>query len=258
VTEVYKDEDVVAPAALVMRGRWSFDGVKSLTACDASANAGSLLPVGNVHPVLCGDAFGSVELDGESASLGTEGPVLRTDRSFTVAAWVRLSQYDLEPGNFAFTAVSQDSPSHSAFYLGARAFEELQPDGSMRLVLRWNFTVAPVDGSVTGVLEWRHASSSQPIARDDVGRWTFLVGVCDVENRLFTLHLPGLDDGGVDRPPPAWNFWQADGGFQVGRALWLGRPVDYWPGAVGSVCAYEGAMSVEDVNRLYAAQSRPD
>ena len=197
------------------------------------------------------------KIDTRHLELSTEKAVLNTTDSFSIAAWIKLGSQQLngklalEEGEYALTAVSQDSATHSAFYLGVRTIEEIKSDGSSTTSLRWNFTASPVDGSETGPIEWLHAHASTPLDDLALNKWVFLVGVCDLEARVIHLYVPESNEAGIAHMPDAWTFWKADGGFQIGRGLWLGRKVDFWPGEVGTVRAFSGVLSADDAKRLY-------
>ncbi len=254
-------KDVANPAARI-RAWWKFDTSAGDAIPDASGNGYTLIAVG--APAWAPDAeiAGSIELDGATQSLGTSQPVLRTDESFSVAAWIRLGRaamggkLALKAGEHALTAVSQDSPTHSAFYLGVREIERAQPGETTTKSLHWNFTISPVDGSETGVLEWQHAHAPTPLDDSALDKWLMLVGVCDIEKRTAQIYVPGSGESGSAYPPEAWSFWQADGGLQLGRGRWLGRNVDPWPGRVGPVRLYSGVLTAEDAQRLYSEDCR--
>ncbi|MGH9277948.1 MAG: LamG-like jellyroll fold domain-containing protein [Acidimicrobiales bacterium] len=245
-----------------LEGLWTFEEGGGDTARDSSGNGQTLSAHGDPVWVGGGTFGGAIALDGASQWLTTAGPILRTTESYSVAAWVRFDTGTMDPGlrlprgTYAVTAVSQigpssEEPTHSPFYLGARAIKQTMPDGTSPAALRWCLTVAPVDGSMTGVLEWQHATSAKPIEVSVFDEWVLLVGVCDTATRTTQLYVPGTDDGGTATLPEEWPFWQAEGGLQVGQAFWLGNPVDRWPGSVGPVRAYSGVLTADDAVSLY-------
>ena len=245
-------------SAAQLRGWWKFEDGAGTRAAD-SIGEGHLCAVGEPGWTHAGRFGGAVALDGATQWLGAPSPVIRTDRSFSVAAWVRLDRATLKgelrfgPDEYARTALSLDSPTHSPFYLGIRAFPEVQPDGTTRKVARWNFTVSPSDGSVEQrMFEWQHAAASQPIDVSALDRWVLLVGVCDIPGSAARLYVNGVADRGLKQVPERFTFWRADGGLQIGRARWLGRIVDQWPGSIGAVRVFEGVLSEADAGSLYA------
>jgi len=242
-------------------GWWRFDQGSGPEAEDLSSHGHDLAATGAPAWTDGGRFGGGVAFDGVSQWLSTDGPVVRSDQSFSIAAWVRLDsavlggELALQPDWFAVTAVSQDGPSHSPFYLGARLIEEPQPDGSMNYSLRWNFTAAPVDGSETGPVDWIHAHAQRPIDVSELDRWVLLVGVYDLEAGQARLYVPGNEDSGEADLPGGWPFWRADGGFQLGQARFRDATSDQWPGSVGQVRAYSGVLSASDAESLYAADT---
>lgn len=206
-----------------------------------------------------------VEIDGvRAAALDGRDQWLEADvapdctRSLTVCAWVRLNSDRLDggirlrPGQYAATAVSQEDPDHSPFYLGVRVFAAFQYDLSTKAFLRWTFTAAPTDGSHTGAIDWQHASGAMYIKPPDIDQWTFLVGVLDVDDRTIEVHVPTNGDRGTAHLPAFWPFWGAEGGLRVGQAPYLGEPSDLWPGEVASVRVYAQRLSRDDIARVMA------
>jgi hypothetical protein len=244
----------------ILKGLWKFDERTGNTFPDMSGNEHTLTATGALDMVKGIDPGGAVTLDGSTQWLSTNQPVLRTDESFSIAAWVYLdstimnTKLELRKSehSFALTAISQSSPTHGAFYLGIRRIEEIQPDGSETAALKWSFTVAPVDGSETAVLVWEHAYPLSPLDDSMLNKWIMLIGVCDVVERALHLYVPSINETGTTHVPDAWTFWHAGEGLQIGRARWLGRNVDQWPGKIGPVRAFSGILSDQDAKKLYA------
>lgn len=162
---------------------------------------------------------GGAVFDGRSSQIMTAGPVLRTGegRSFTVAAWVRLSA---APGNWA-TAVSQDAGDASSFYLQYAVAEN-----------RWAF-------SRPGL---RATGRSEPA----VNVWTHLAGVCDGPARRLRLYVNGALEVAVEDTNPQ----SGTGPFIIGRASYGGRAVDFFPGAVRDVRIFDRALAPARIKKL--------
>ncbi len=247
-----------------LEGRWTFDDLPAGLAegvPDRSGNGHALIGAGSPAPVEA--PFGAgVALDGVTSRFGTTEPVLNTSASYSVAAWVRLDSATtggaVKPptGNFAWTALSHSGASHSPFYLGLRVFQEEQPDGSTASVPRWCFTASPVDGSMTGAVEWLHARSAQVVDESLLDQWVLLVGVLNVEEATSTLYVPGAEDTATVQLFDHWPHWKADGGLQLGFGRYLDDVADQWPGSIGTVRAYSGVLSADDARRLYEADTR--
>lgn len=231
-------------------GLWDFKERRGDSILDLSGKAGPLSSLGISEPKLK-DNF--VSFNGKDQWLGTSTPVIESTDSFSVVSWIRLDSdvlngnLALEDGNYAVTAVSQDSPTHSIFYLGARTIL----DENKQKSLYWNFTVSPIDGSETGALEWQHAHAKTALNNQDLDKWVMLVGVCDVPDRCSYIFIPGSGEGGVAYMPDAWEFWDARGGLQIGRGKWLGKNVDFWPGSVARTMLFSGALTEADAMAIY-------
>ncbi|MGW4211693.1 LamG domain-containing protein [Lentzea sp. NPDC004789] len=135
---------------------------------------------------------------------------LRTDRSYTVSAWVRH-------GAFGDAESAVVTMGDSSFVLGYR------PDTGT-----WGFQLP--DGSVA--LSYRSANAN---------KWVHLAATYDAVTGTITLYVQGTEQN------------SAQAGFQTDNgtgALQVGRRVG---GDVDDVRVYSGAMSAQDVTKLYAA-----
>lgn len=238
-------------------GRWKFDEGAGDIAADSSERGHTLTGPHGFGWTTGADFGGAIALDGTLQTLATSGAVLRTDRDFTVAAWVRLDSATLNgalrpaSGEHAWTAVSQGVTSHAPFYLGARLFSEPRPDGATEAVLRWSFTVSPIDGP-TSAFEWRHAKSAAPVDAGSLDRWVLLVGVHDAQNHAARLYVPGVGDVSTEALPEGWTHWHGDAPLQVGHGSWLGETVDHWPGSIGQIRVFSGALTADEVANLHS------
>lgn len=236
-----------------IKGWWQFNKDFS----DISGNKNFLFGTGNPSLITDHKHTGTVKLDGVSQWLSTLKPVADTENSYTVAAWVRLDsslrngRLILKPGEHAFTAVSQDSATHSAFYLGLRQIDKKQHDGVLTSSLRWSFTILPFDCRETGPTEWQHASTENHLDDSALDKWFLLVGVCDAYKRINSIYVPNIGDKSINHWPDEFLQSRSDGGLQVGKGRWLGRNVDQWPGSIGPIKVFSGAMTAENIKSLY-------
>lgn len=156
-----------------------------------------------------------------------DGPVLRTDQSFTVSTWVRL-----DPAEGAQTVVSQDDGDRSAFRL---AYE---PDNGGQ----WEFAVAAgADAAAT-------TYATTPATAVD--GWHHLVAAVDATNRQARLYLDGSLAAAVGLNE-AWQPRQASGSLLVGRSTTPEGPAEWLYGRVDDVGAYQGLLSDADVQHLF-------
>lgn len=198
---------------------WSFDDGTGVTLADGPGPALTRRPGSDWTDGRTGTAL---LFDGAGGYAATDGPVLDTAASFTVAAWVRLDV----PGRWS-TALSQDGDAYSAFFLQHSA------DSG-----RFTFSA---------LLPGEQAVRAVALDAPRTGRWQHLVGVRDAEAGRLLLYVDGdlQDEARFDgRTPSA-------GPFAVGRARYRGADVDFWPGAIDGVHAYAVALTAAQVRDLH-------
>ncbi|MFB9347369.1 LamG-like jellyroll fold domain-containing protein [Streptomyces heliomycini] len=203
-----------APRPVRPVGHWPLDETSGTVARDTAGGHD-----GTATGVTWGPGGGGAVFDGQGGQIMTGGPALETGegRSFTVAAWVRLST---APENWA-TAVSQDAQDASAFYLQYAVDEN-----------RWAF-------SRPGL---RAAGRSEPA----VNVWTHLAGVCDGPARTLRLYVDGVQEAEAEDTNPM----SGTGPFIIGRASYGGRAVDFFPGAVRDVRIFDRALTAARIKTL--------
>jgi hypothetical protein len=151
----------------------------------------------------------------------TAGPVIRTDRAFTVTAWVRL-----DSAAKWGTVISQHDGRYDAFLLD---FDE---DAG-----RWAFMTP--DGT-TG----RPVTAVRSIAPPRVGSWTHLAAVSDGGGQL-RLYVDGRLEGTAGGP----RVRRASGPMDVGQASYEGQATDALHGAVDEVSVFDRALSGEEIQK---------
>ncbi|MEZ3180018.1 protein kinase [Streptomyces pimonensis] len=196
-------------------GHWPLDETSGTVARDTAGGRHD----GTATGVTWLPGGGGAVFDGQGSQIVTGGPVVETGkgRSFTVAAWVRLSAV---PGNWA-TAVSQDSGDASAFYL------QYAVEGN-----RW--ALSRPGRRATG--------RSEPA----VNVWTHLAGVCDSRARTLRLYVNGVQEAEAEDTGPM----SATGPLVIGRASYGGRAVDFFPGAVRDVRVFDRALDAARIKTL--------
>lgn len=181
-----------------------------------------------------GAVGGAVRLDGVDDVAATSGPAVRTDQSYTVAAWVRLET--APSAGDTVTALSQDGAHMSGFFVGYRALATGD---------RWEFylTSEDVAGAPAGAVV-RSEGTAEP------GSWTHLAAVYDAAAGTARLYV----DGVAGEPVAVPASFDAVGPFVIGRGFNAG-PSGYWHGAVDEVRVYRRALSVGEIR---AVVSRDD
>ena len=155
-----------------------------------------------------------------------EAPV-NTNASFSVSAWVSAAD---PVQNTA--AVSQVGEEAASFYLG---FGETG----------WNFAMKNADTNEPG--HTFRATTDPKLV--DIGEWTHLVGVHDLEEGEIRLYVNGVVGGAVAFDQP----WQAEGELTIGRSQAHFAQADFWPGSIASVAIYSDALTAEQVRSVHEA-----
>ncbi|GAA2892276.1 hypothetical protein GCM10010517_56780 [Streptosporangium fragile] len=146
------------------------------------------------------------------------GPVLRTDQSFTVAAWLRWNDK-----NGAYRVLEQRGANGASFSIGN------DPDhGLVFRLTQADENGAAVEGALSGV---------KPPANE----WFHLAGVYDAAANKVTLYLNGDEIKTAQVGFPTWN---------AGGPLYLGAAM---VGDLDEVLAYQKALSAAQIGAIYAA-----
>jgi hypothetical protein len=198
-------------------GEWHLEEEGPGPAFDSSPMDRQLTFAGGAHVPLsgAGKVGMGLRLDGTGQAY-TDGPVLNTDQSFTVSAWVRLRN-----PTWNHAAVSQDGATTSSFHLGYN-----------RDCQCWAFSKAN-DDIVNPHLVIAAAPGPAPVEV-----WTHLTGVHDASAATITLYVNGVAATTV---PMTSGRWPATGSLVIGRARSNGNATDFWTGDVDEVHVYQGA-----------------
>lgn len=168
----------------------------------------------------------------------SDGPVVRTDDSYTVSAWVK-------PERFAYgarTVLAQSAGTMSGFYLQYRfGPEDAEPS--------WNFFTPETD---TPTPAWAWVRSPAKVAE---GQWTHLAAVYDESVPELRLYVNGVQSGAPAKLRP--RNWNATGPLQIGRAKYANRMIDAWIGGIDEVRVHSGVRSAADIS-AEVATSLPD
>ncbi|MEU9782780.1 LamG-like jellyroll fold domain-containing protein [Streptomyces phaeochromogenes] len=165
-------------------------------------------------------------LNGSSGYAATDGQVLETRSSYTLAAWVRVDP----TANHTLTVLSQSptaSPwtqKFSPFYLSYGV------DGSDY----WSMRVLSTDHT------YHEVKSSHSSSR---GVWTHVAGVHDATNRTISLYVNGVFQGSTD----AGTSWEADGPLQIGRVLHADTYKDFMHGSIDEPAVWQRALTPKEI-----------
>ncbi|HEX5493437.1 MAG TPA: LamG domain-containing protein [Mycobacteriales bacterium] len=217
-------------------GEWAFDETSGTTAADSSGQDHALTLATGATFTADGHTGGGLTLDGLTGLASSTGPVIRTDESFTVAAWVKLSRADAPA-----TIISQDGTNTSGFTL------QYSPDNGGE----WVFAVPPADTATSAPL-----APATSFAFDPVGSWVYVAGAYDATSNQLELVVRDSFGFGVSfgtRQTP----WNATGPLRIGADKSLdasGDTVlrDYLPGVVDDVRVYQAALTEAQLAQLGA------
>ncbi|MEU7898087.1 LamG-like jellyroll fold domain-containing protein [Nonomuraea sp. NPDC049152] len=203
-------------------GHWSLDEGQGTVAADRTGVHQATL---TGSAAWAGGRTGlGLRLDGAGGHARTAGPVVSTQRNFTVAAWVRLTS-----ANATATAVSQDGTRTGGFSLQYSKADN-----------RWALSRATADAD--GASGVRALSEAAP----RLGEWTHLAGVYDAAAGELSLYVNGRLESTVAYTQP----WEAAGALAIGRAKLNGAAAEFWPGDLDEVLLYGRAMFGDEVADL--------
>jgi hypothetical protein len=224
----------------------------SLYAHDLNLNSGiTTTPAGHTGAGLVAQGV-DVSAETTDPNTGLPGPVLNTDQSFTVSAWVRIDDADPSdpdpdlPTNNR-TVLGQTGTKVSGFYLGIRH----TTDGP-----HWGFAIPEADidaGENPGTpARWYDIYSSALLTVSDIGVWKHLVATYDANTHAMRLYVNGVEMGSGTRDNESFT---TTGPFTIGSAWWTppgGVPqrVDDWRGGIDTVFAFQGVVPASSVNRI--------
>nr|WP_236071749.1 LamG domain-containing protein [Streptomyces polyasparticus] len=225
-------------------GRWHFDedgGAAEDAAVtdgqdDATLHGGAVRDDRGRRGLIRQDASGvpleepvtdrGLSLDGTSGFAQTDGPVLKTSSSYTVAAWVRVDP----AADGTVTALSQGATgSRSAGKSGPFALSyDAGGEG------RWSMRVVSDKDTVHEVSSRRQSPR---------GVWTHVAGVHDASTQQVSLYVNGVLQG----TNAAGAGWDANGPLQIGRGLQSGEYTDHLRGSVDEPVVWGRALTTEEV-----------
>ncbi|WP_159807145.1 LamG-like jellyroll fold domain-containing protein [Cellulomonas citrea] len=242
--------DVPATSAM-----WLFDEAATSTTAVNTVAGGPTLSVSSASLRVPGvmaelDPGSAVPGDGalRFASLSDQvvsaAPVVATDRSYSVGAFVKLD--DLAGVQ---TAVSQNGVNAPGFELGYRSGTG---SGCPTAAGCWAFTTYGSDATSPATTV---VASSRTVP---TGEWVYLMGQYDAQSHVAGLYV--CDPGGApdaELTSPFTAAWYATSGLAVGRGKAGGSPANGLHGTVDDVTVLAGVADVDVVRRYCAAAATP-
>jgi hypothetical protein len=180
---------------------------------------------------VAGKTGNAVQLNGTTGVLTASGPAVRTDGSFTVAAWVKPTAVGKNE-----VVISQDGSQVSGFSLGY-AWDDMYGG------YRWSMAM-PVADSAVAEVHTAVGPFDEPVA----GGWTHVAGVYDAKAQTLRLYVGGQFVAETYHR----SAWNATGAARFGAgwtsAAGLGG---FFTGAIDDVQMYAGVRSDQQIADLY-------
>ncbi|GAB7191180.1 hypothetical protein NUM3379_18870 [Kineococcus sp. NUM-3379] len=195
-----------------------------------------------------GDGKGITLTAGNTGSYGYTGtPVVQTDASFAVSAWVYFNPGDLTACSPTPCTVEQAFVSQDAVVSGVTK-------GPGFVLGRYNQAFVLTVPRTAGATTWDTATYN--IGTTGLSGWVHLVGVQDATAGTIQLYV-----NGELRATAPHTAWDGEGGLQVGRRLAAGSGNGgsatsgnygaHSPGTLDTLTTYGWALSRGDVHDLF-------
>jgi hypothetical protein len=212
--------------------RWKLNDSAALTTPDDSVNGHDATLFGNAHidqaAGWVGQPPGAVVLDGDGDYAATDGPLVHTDQSFTVAGWVRTA----EPPTQDAAIFSQSGDVNSGF--------------TLRYVSGDGYEIDMPDSDTAGAT---HQTAVHSRFQSN-GDWDHVAIVYDATVHEMRLYVNGQPDAGTPSYRDGITAFDATGAFQIGRTKVDGAYGEYWPGAIDDVWVLDGAATTDQIVQL--------
>ncbi|GAA1184275.1 hypothetical protein GCM10009664_57810 [Kitasatospora gansuensis] len=159
----------------------------------------------------------------------TAEPSLDTTKSYSVSAWVKLTNTDTFQ-----TFVTQNGNQRGAYYLQySKAYNA------------WAFVAPGTDDYGTGI--YHHANAT---TAPQLNTWTHLVATFDADTKAMTLYVNGQYAGSDTNPTP----WNATGQVSIGACATNNYAADNQAsGSVSDVRTYPYPLTTAQVTNLYTS-----
>ncbi|MEY9911238.1 hypothetical protein ABIA35_007490 [Catenulispora sp. MAP12-49] len=202
-------------------GTWPLTDGTGTVAKDTSGNGDDATLSNGATWATSGPNGGGLQLNGTNQYAQTQGPLLNSAGSYTVAAWVNLSK----KGAFA-TAVSEDGTVNSVFFLQYDSADD-------------RFAFSNANARAVGNTG---ANGGSPAT----GTWYHIVGVRDATANTMSIYVNGTLAGTTTVSPAD----MATGPIAIGRAKFGAQQVDFWPGSLDGVQIFPTALTADQVSAL--------
>ncbi|GAA1983151.1 ricin-type beta-trefoil lectin domain protein [Catenulispora subtropica] len=204
---------------------WKLNDGSGTTAADTGSSAAFPATTSGGASLVPG---GYGLFDGSTGYAATSAPAIDTTKSFTVAAWVKLTNT-----NGYQTVLTQQGSKVGGFHL---EFENNGSNGNI-----WAFARATSDNPGPAFVRANSTGGVQ------VGVWTHLIASWDASTGLMSLYVNGQQVAtAIDNTPIASN-----GPFVIGCGFYNSTGNNYTSGGIADVRAYQQPFGADLASWLY-------
>ncbi|GIM94216.1 LamG domain-containing protein [Paractinoplanes toevensis] len=185
------------------------------------------------------------DADGNEFTIWQDAPVLLTDQSFTVSAWVKPDAVEAggSPAVLAQAGV-HDSATWLRYDSGTGG---------------WEFAVFAADAptATTHSPKRRHrharpAAYARATGTAELDEWTHLTGVFDASHHEARLYINGTR---VATQAVPFTPMASDGPLLVGRTRQRDKLLNKWSGGIDDLTIYQGPLTDAAVSAMFTAQA---
>ncbi|WFE38937.1 LamG-like jellyroll fold domain-containing protein [Micromonospora sp. WMMD998] len=216
-------ESVTVKSGALPTGWWRMDEAAGWEAHDSSPS--QRMMYSEYNPI--GRSDGAAVFN-RTAMYRTDQPALNTTQSYSVSAWVKLSDLNQDQA-----IVGEGGYNNGAFFLKYSKYFN-----------RWEFISALADTASTS---WTAVARSSAVPA--VNTWVHLVGVFDSGTKDMSLYVNGSLNGSGTNPSP----WNGITPLSVGGILIGPNDLQMVNGAIDNVQIFQEALSADEVSSLYGS-----
>ncbi|MBV1854120.1 FG-GAP-like repeat-containing protein [Catellatospora tritici] len=169
---------------------------------------------------------GAVHLNGTAGAATVTTPILRTDRSFTVGAWVKPAT---TTGYMAI--LGQVGTTNSGALL------QFVPGSGWALTNHLTDTVSPTTSRVTSGMAYVSTTS-----------WQYVVGQYDATAHTMALFVNGAKVGQINSTVS----WNAGGNFLIGHEHFGNAEISNFNGDIDNIQVYQGLLPANQIRVQYS------
>ncbi|MBV1855187.1 LamG-like jellyroll fold domain-containing protein [Catellatospora tritici] len=175
---------------------------------------------------------GALSVNGTTGRLKTAGPVLRTDQSFTVAAWVKPA-----------TTTGYQTIVCQAGVVECGALLQYVPNLGWAITNQMTDSTAPTVQRTTSGMAWVSTAN-----------WQHVVGVYDAIAHTQTLYVNGTQVGQLTGVNVSWN---ATGKLMIGNEWHSSAEISYFNGGIDDVQIFQGVVTAAQIKMMANPNPRP-